>query len=104
MKMMVSPRNFQGNIVRAGEPMSYSTTNFSKPLLQQNRKLSLKHPSRQTNSTIGEAIVSKKFDNMKSLFNRSSQYDKNASTTLDGTQVSVQNYDISLRTDVDPID
>ena len=36
--------------------------------------------------------------------NTSSQFDKNASTTIDGTQVSLQHYDVSLRTDVDAND
>ena len=37
---------------------------------------------------------------MSSLIHTSSQFDKNAST-IDGTQVSLQHYDVSMRTDID---
>jgi hypothetical protein len=80
--------------------MNYSNQSLSKNLMSN--KLSLKHASRQTNSTLGAALGGKKYENMNSFFN--SNYDKNASTTIDGTQVSIQNYDISMRTDVDPVE
>ena len=36
--------------------------------------------------------------------NNSSQFEKNAASTIDGTLVSLQHYDVSLRTDADPAD
>lgn len=58
-------------------------------MILQSHKLNLKQASRQTNSSLGAVLAGKKYEGMNSLFNRSSQYDKNASTTIDGTQVSL---------------
>lgn len=66
-----------------------------------NHKASLRHYS-NASSLIGGKPGKQK--NMGSLMNTSSQFDKNASTTIDGTQVSLQHYDVSLRTDVDAND
>lgn len=58
----------------------------------ENQKRHLKHPVNSANI---------KLKNMNDFLNSSSQFDKNNSTTIDGTQVSIQQHEISLRTDID---
>jgi hypothetical protein len=105
MKKMHSPRNFQSIIRRPGQSVPYQNVNLARSIMLENHKLSLRNNSRVINkSTLSVNAMDPKLKNMNSFLNTSSQFDKNASTTLDGTQVSLNNQDISMRTDVDPAD
>jgi hypothetical protein len=62
----------------------------------ENHKASLKH-----NHFNSSSLKGMKFKNMNSMMHTSSQFDKYAST-IDGTQVSLQHYQVSMRSEVDP--
>ena len=101
MKKMHSPRNFASELIRCGSTQTYQNVSLARSIMLDNHKASLRHYS-NASSLIGGKPGKQK--NMGSLMNTSSQFDKNASTTIDGTQVSLQHYDVSLRTDVDAND
>ena len=61
-----------------------------------NHKNKLKH----SHASVLKQTQGMYIKNMSSLMHTSSQFDKNAST-IDGTQVSLQHYDVSMKTDID---
>lgn len=104
MKLMVSPKNFQPVMRRPGQAIPSLTANQARTTLLENSRGAY---------SVGQRVAAastlsgqkRPLDQMGSFFGRSSGYDKhNVSTTVDGTLASLQQQEVSLRTDVDRMD
>lgn len=101
MKLLISPKKFQPIMRKPGQSIEYMNVSQARSMIMDKAKYSMSAGHRgNANSTLS---AKKHMDN--SLFGRSSQYDRaNASTTVDGTLASLQYPEVSLKTDVDPLE
>ena len=86
MKKMHSPRNFVSPLQKVGSAQTYLNVDLARSMMiNQSRSLSHKNTKH----------------NMNSFMHSTSQFDKGNQSTIDGTQMSIQNK-FEARTDLDP--
>lgn len=97
MKMMISPKNFMPHMKRPGQSINYLNCNQVKNIMSEQRVSQTRF---QANSTLSGVKPLKP----GSYFNKSSIQNQNLSTTIDGTQFSIQQQYLEGKTDVDPLE
>ena len=93
MQKMHSPRNLTGGLLPCGSKISYQNVSLAKSLMCSKERSVI---ARRNNHAKSVALK------MNSLLNNSSHFDqRNLSTTIDGTNASV-NHQFTTSEDVDP--
>ena len=88
MKQMHSPRNFVSPLRKIGSVQTYQNANLARSVMLKNQS---------------QSVYGAKKLNMNSIMHNSSQFDRGNASTIDGTQMSIQQQ-FEMRTEADPLE